>query len=198
MTPPRRVLLTGLTGLLALAAGCTPPPPGYPASLPPDAVQGAGDPTRAAIVTAAGVFGDPASVAGNPVSAARAVAMYEYLAVEIPTGPRWREFSPLVGPELVEGRAELRAALGIAPDAPPQEVIDRLFAASRALQAGDVAAAERILSPPVFVPGGRPLIERLAALPFLPKVSFAANRTQQEMIRVDQQGRFRGGGGMRF
>ena len=84
-----------------LLSGCVAAGPPVPSvTLPPDAVQGAGDPTRAAIIGTAYAFGNPASLAGRPAEAARAVAQYEYLTVEIPTGPRWIGFSPLVGLEL--------------------------------------------------------------------------------------------------
>ncbi|MFC7543777.1 hypothetical protein ACFQU2_36020 [Siccirubricoccus deserti] len=150
----RTVVLASLALAGCVAAGNV-PPGGY-ATLPADAVVGAGDPTRAAIINTAYVFGNPASVAGRPDAAARAVANFEYLAVELPYGPRWRGFSPLVATEFAQGQAELRPAIGIAPNAPAQPVVDALFAASRALQAGDRAAAERILSSPIFPAGARP------------------------------------------
>ena len=52
---------------------CGGPAPPH-ASLPPDAVAGVGDPTRAAIVSTAYAFNVPGSVARRPVDAARAAA----------------------------------------------------------------------------------------------------------------------------
>ncbi len=192
----RRAAWPALLTVLALA-GCAPAgPPGPTATLPPDAVQGAGDPTRAAIIGAAYVFGSPGSVAGRPAEAARAVAQYEYLTVEIPTGPRWIGFSPLAGVQLVKGRDEVRGAIGISPAAPPQAVIDALYTASRALRAGDGPAAERILAAPLFQPGGTAMLQRLAALPLLPQANVATSLTASELDRQDRQdGRGRGGGG---
>src|SRR5690348_9837230 len=69
-----------LAALLPVIA-CAPAPP-Y-ARLPADAVIGAGDPTRAAIIGSASAFGTPASLAGRPDAAARAAAQVEYLATEI-------------------------------------------------------------------------------------------------------------------
>ncbi|RYI94834.1 MAG: hypothetical protein EON47_20395, partial [Acetobacteraceae bacterium] len=141
---------------LLLLAGCvTPdqPPQGY-ATLPNDAVTGAGDPTRAAIIGTAYAFNTPASLAGQPAAAARAVANYEYLATELPYGPRWRGFSGTISPDFATGLAELRPAVGIAPNAPAQPVVQSLYAASRALSAGDQPAAERALSNPAFPNGG--------------------------------------------
>ncbi len=165
------------------------------ASLPPDAVVGAGDPTRVAIVSSAYAFNTPASLARRPAEAARAAAQVEHLASEIPYGPRWVEFSPLVGRELA-ARGELRSALGIAPDAPPQAVVDALFAASRALAAGDGAAAERVLPPPAFR-DGRATLSRLAGLPPLPRTGSATALTDRELLRVDQMNRSDGGDGGR-
>lgn len=183
--------------LLTAAAGCTQPGPqagqGW-TSLPSDAVIGIGDPTRAAIINAAYVFGTPSSVAGRPADAARAVAQLEYLATEIATGPRWREFDPTVALALYQGRQEARATLGIAPQAPPQAVIDALFAASRALRAGDAAAVQRILSPPLF-PDGAQTLQRLASLPLLPTASQATSRTAAELNRMDHMGERGGPGG---
>lgn len=195
---PRRLALAAMACLPPLLAACDPGPPPPTARLPPDAVEGAGDPTRAAIITTANVFAAPGGIAGQPDLAARAAAQLEYLAVEIPTGPRWREFSPNVALELERARPELRAALGIAPAAAPQRVIDSLYAASRALAAGDRAAAERALAPPEFPAGPAATLQRLSALPFLPRANFATALAAREMNRVDSDGGRRGFGGFRF
>lgn len=178
------------TALLAALMGCTHPgPQAGPnwVSLPADATVGAGDPTRAAIINTAYVFGTPSSVAGRPADAARAVAQLEYLATEIPTGPRWREFDPTVALALQQARREERAALAIAPQAPPQAVIEALFAASRALRANDTTAAQRILSPPVF-PDGALTLQHLANLPLLPITNQATSRAAAELDRMDRMG----------
>jgi len=185
------------TAALLLLAGCGPlstPPPGGWASLPPDAVLGAGDPTIAAILNAAAVFGNPKSVAGNPVGAARAVAQYEYLATEIPTGPRWQTFPPIVSVQLAQGRVALRQTLGIAPDAPTQGVIDSMYAAGRALVMGDRAAAVHILSAPFYQPGGEALLAKLAALPLIPQVNIATTQAEAAYLRMMRDGYSRPGG----
>ncbi|MCB4825178.1 hypothetical protein [Roseicella aerolata] len=166
--------------------------------LPPDAVEGAGDPTRAAIITTANVFAAPGSIAGQPALAARAAAQLEYLVVEIPTGPRWRGFSPNVSLALERTRPELRSALGIDPAAPPQAVIDSLYATSRALTADDRAALDRILVPPLYPAGPTVTLQRLSALPFLPQANFATALAAREMNRLDDDGGRRGFGGFRF
>ena len=193
----RRALILGL-GALALA-GCTAPGSGYPppalVSLPADAVVGAGDPTRAAVFNTAFAFGSPASIAGRPEEAAVAAANFEFLAIEIPYGARYRGLNAILQPMLEAGRAELRTVLGVRPDAPPQQVIDALYAASRALRAGDATAADRVLSGPAFSAGGAATLQRLSALPAMPRVATAAVHVQQELMRADQMDRFRGGGG---
>jgi hypothetical protein len=187
-----RGLLVALPLLLGGCAGTAGAP--FPSAvLPADAVEGAGDPTRAAIINTAYAFNAPASLAGRPDEAARAVANYEYLAVEIPTGPRWVGFSPLVGLELRRGLEDVRNAVGIAPGAPPQPVVDALYAASRALRVGDSEAARRVLSPPLFPAGGEATLARLAALPPLPRAGFAASFAAREMNRQDSQDGRRGG-----
>src|SRR5688500_15483814 len=112
----------GAALLVAMLAGCAQPGP-----------QGTGSGAGAG-----------ATRAGRPADAARAVGQLEYLATEMPSGPRWREFDPTVGPALQQARQEERAILGIAPQAPPQAVIDALYGTARALQAGDTVAAQRI------------------------------------------------------
>ena len=183
---------------LPLLAGCTPPqqPPNGWATLPNDAVVGAGDPVRAAMINTAYVFGNPASVAGRPDQAARAVANYAFLTVELPYGPRWRGFNAECRDRAGGfGMREVQAAFGIAPNAPTQAVVDGLYGASRALRAGDTAAAERILSPPVFTLGGAATVQRLSAMPVLPRAAAGANLALQEMDRQDRLGSPRGNDG---
>jgi hypothetical protein len=179
-------------GLLLPILACGPVAPS--ARLPSDAVTGAGDPTRAAIIGSAYAFGAPDSLAGRPDAAARAAAQVEYLATEIPNGPRWVEFSPLVGQELIAAREEMREALGIAPGAPPQAVVDALYGASRALRAGDQASAGSALGAPVSR-DGQATFARLASLPPLPRTRIATSLTNLELNRVDQDGKFSGAGG---
>jgi len=183
----RRTAVLALPLALLACVPAGPAPPG--ASLPPGAVQGAGDPARGAILSTAYVFGTPSSVAGRPDAAATAVAQLEYLAVEIPTGARWAYFSPTVGLALRDARSEARAALGIAPGAPPQAVIDALYASAASLRAGDRAAAARALSPVVAPAGGDAVLARLAALPPLPRAAAATAQAERELIRTDREGR---------
>ncbi|MFC7538900.1 hypothetical protein ACFQU2_04705 [Siccirubricoccus deserti] len=94
---------------------------------------------------------------------------------------------------MVAARDELRLALGVAPDAPPQVVVDALYNASRALRSGDQAAAALALPGPVFRDGPATLA-RLGDLPPLPRTRLATALTNQEFLRVEQDGRINGGG----
>ncbi len=169
--------------VLGLAA-CGPVPPG--ASLPRDAVEGSGDPTRSTILRSAYLFNNTALLAGQPAEAARAVAGMEYLAAEIPAGPRWFEFQPQVTFELQRARAEWRQALGISPEALPQPVVDSLYAVARG------GGAEAL--PQAIYPQPATTLARLTTLPPLPRTALAAAETQQELNRVDFLGRTSPGG----
>ena len=63
--------------------------------------------------------------------------------------------------------------------------MDALYAAARALRAGDAEAARRALSPPLFPAGGEATLARLSALPLLPRAGFAAFIAAREMNRQD-------------
>ena len=198
MTKNKTVRALGLCAVAVLAglAACTPGPNYSPqdwVSLPPDAVVGAGDPTRSAIINTAYAFGTPASLAGRPAEAAVAAAQLDYMASEITFGPRWREFDPTVGLLLQRARQEVRNYVGISQEAAPQAVIDAFYGTSRALRANDTAAAERILAPPV-VPNARQALGHLTAMPLLPTANQATARAAQELDRVGRIGG-RGGGG---
>lgn len=183
-----------LLALLPLLA-CAPRPSTPFAVLPFDAVTGIGDPTRTAIIGSAYAFALRANTAGRPDAAAQAAAQVEYLASEIPTGPRWTEFNPVVGLELLAARAELRAALGIAPEASPQIVVDALYAASRPLATGDALAAAAALPTGAFR-DRQATLRQLASLPPLPRTRVATALTERELLRVDRDGsQYNGGGG---
>ena len=170
--------------LLALAAlaACGPPSPMHMASLPRGFVDGAGDPLRAAVLQAGAAFSNQPALQGNPAAAARAIAEMEFLAVQLPGNPTVPGNTSLLQPQMFIARAEWRGALGIAPEVPPQAVIDPLFAAVRALEAGNRAAASAALVPGVFAPGGEGTLARLAALPPLPRTAHAAASAQQALL----------------
>lgn len=175
--------------IAALAAACAPyREPAPTVSLPRDAVQGAGDPLRSALAMASSAFATPRRLAGQPGVAAHAIASMEFLTVDLPQNPRVRGSVGAVVPQLMQARVEWRSALGIAPDAPPQVVIDQLFAAERALEAGQQAAAVTALSNPIFTQGGAATLAVLSDLPMLRRTNAAAVLVSQQLQSIDGAG----------
>jgi hypothetical protein len=173
--------------MLALGlAGCDslPLPAGFgqveTATLPPDATDGARDPMRQAITETSLAFASQSRLAGRPVLAARAVAEMEFLRVELLTNPRLTSGNATASTVFPAAQREWRGALGIVEAAAPQEVIDRLFGAARALSAGQEGAAAAALSSPIFSLGPTVTLQRLAALPPLP----ISNQAAQEATRT--------------
>ena len=178
-------------GLLALLAGCAMGPMPPFAVLPADAVGGGADPMRAAILTSAYVFNAPG--VSLPPARARAAALVEYMAADYRWNPRWSQYTPIVGGQLDASRAELRRALAIAPDAPPQQVVTGLYGASRAMAAGDAPGARAALLPAVFVAPDVTL-RQLAAPASLPLTRSATSLAERELHRIDTESHYGGGG----
>jgi hypothetical protein len=176
----RRLLLS----LLALLPACSADPSGG------DYLLGIGDPVRGAALNAPRMLGDTARLQGNPAGAARAAVQLEFLAEAFQSDPRWGpEASGQVQHALRLGRAEMRQAIGIAPDAPADPVMGQLREAAEALDSGRRARAEAALSGPAFPAGGAATLVRLARLPGLPRVSEAAAAANAEIRRRDGQPR---------
>ena len=170
------------TALLFPLIACGPVLPG--ASLPLDAVQGGGDPMRAAIYASSYAFNNPGGLA-DPAVAARASAQVEYLAVTVPIDPRY-SFTPTLAGPLAAARDELHAALGVAATAPPQAVVEGLYGASRALSARNPGAAADALSPAVF-PNRQLTLARLSAPGPLPLTAVATAQAEREQLRFEQE-----------
>jgi hypothetical protein len=168
--------------LLALLGGCADPAAEH--------LFGIGDPVRGAALNAPALLGDTSRLAGRPGRAALAAVQIEVLADAFENDPRYRhEVSGAALHTARLGRAEMRRAIGIAPDAPPGPVIAQLREATAALDAGSRARAEAALSGPIFPTGGSATLGRLAALPRLPAVAEAAGQANAEIRRIDRQGR---------
>lgn len=160
--------------LLGIAACADQTPQSPSVRLPNDAIAGAGDPMRSALISASSAFANPNRLAGQPATAARVIAQMEFVAAELPRDPRFTSLSPTVPPQLRAARVEWRSALGIAADAAPQVVVTTLFQAARALDNGVPSAAAASLSTNTFGAGGDATLARLAALPPLPVTNSAA------------------------
>lgn len=168
----RRALLAGLALAGCSAEGLTLP---EAARLPRDSVEGAGDPTSAAVIRTAYVFANQSILNGRPGEAARSIADMEFLAASLPSDPRFQQRDPLLPVRLAQARTEWRQALGIPAGQAAQPLIDRLYAVWRAERAGDMNAAAAVLLPTLIPPGGPAVLARLAALPPLPQTAQAAS-----------------------
>jgi hypothetical protein len=177
MPARRAVLLLPLLLPVLVGACAVQPHPDYGTTLPASAQGGLMDPTRAAILNAAHVFGQPGSVAGNPAAAAEALGQLEYLAAEFATGPlRQAGSDALAGVMLGQGQAEARQAMGLRPDLRAQAAVDAWYGAAAALRAGDATAAEAALRP--VAPDPARTLAQLSALPMLPQAAAATRQAQ--------------------
>src|SRR3954451_19627227 len=129
-----------------LTAGCSGEQPGPPDSavLRPGQFR-SGDPDVNAANLAEQAFADRSRTYGKPADAARAAAAIDYLAGHIPSEARWAGVSRETKDQLLQGRAEVREAIGTAPGATSQAIVDHLTAAADALERGDDPAAMRQL-----------------------------------------------------
>lgn len=177
-----RLRLPVLAGLAALAA-CAQPAQQRAAGpeLPLQPAQSAADPARQAIISTSYVFGDTRRLRGRPADAARAAAQLEWMAATLPQDPRWIGTGPMVGPQLLEARTELRETLGISPAAPPAQVVSSLDQAARALDSGSPPGAATALAP-VAPGGGEAVLARLAAMPQQPRVAAATRSAEEAMF----------------
>lgn len=171
---------------LALAvAACTSLQPS--AELLPDPAYSSIAPDDAALSMVALAFSQPQGSARGAAETAFTIALAERVVVALRTNQRYTGFSPIAQLQYERARAEWRGALGIAPMAPPQAVIDQLFAARRALRASDRSAAAGALSAPAFIEGGETALARLSALPPLPDTARAAALAQQELYDLGRE-----------
>jgi hypothetical protein len=173
-------MIRRLLPLLALLTACNADPSGG------DYILGIGDPVRGAAQNAPRMLGDTSRWAGDPARAARAAVQLEFLDEAFRSNPRYApEASGAVQHSLRLGRAEMRQAVGIAPDAPADAVMAQLREAAAALDAGSRARAEAALTGPMFPAGGSATLARLSRLPRLARVSEAAGAANAEIRRLD-------------
>ncbi|MCU0946497.1 MAG: hypothetical protein MUF65_14185 [Rubritepida sp.] len=151
-----------------------------------DYLGGFGDPVRGASLWGPRNLGDTSRFAGDPAGAAIAAAQLEFLARSFRENPIWAPgTAPGTLTALAAGQREMRAALGIAPAAPPAAVEAQLRAAATALRGGSPARAEAALTGPDFTLGGAETLRRLGSLPRLPAVAWAGGAVADEMSRRD-------------
>lgn len=141
------------------------------------------DPVSTALNGTAFFLADPPSrLAGRPAMAAQVAAQYEFATEEL-RELRFVGISPLAQPLMAQGRVALRRAIGIAPDAPPRQASAQLAALAGALERGDLAAAEALIVPPVFVRPPAEVLATLSAMPDVAEAGRAAGFAQAEVSR---------------
>jgi hypothetical protein len=106
----------------------------------------------------------------RPADMALSVASLDAMAGQFSTSGRWWTLDPIAKMQMLQARERVRAILGISETAPSQEVIDQLVQASKALDAGDQAAALAALSGGAFT---MPATQTLALLTHFPYVAIA-------------------------
>ncbi|MDB5372596.1 MAG: hypothetical protein JWP04_1238 [Belnapia sp.] len=182
------LVTTLLAGLLAMA-GCAQDPSA-------DYLGGFGDPLRGAALYAPQNLGDTSRWAGRPAEAAVAAEQLEFLTDGLPASPIYAtELNPAVVQGLTTARVEMRHYLGIAPDADPQVVIASLRRAAAALRANGQAGgptngralAEAALDGPAFTAGPVGTLQRLAAMPRLPRTAEAAGLVASDFDRLERR-----------
>ena len=186
--PIRRRHLSLAVPMLLAACGPTPVrTTPVNVTLPPGAVQGAGDPLSMAALNAASVFASPTPLSGRPADAAEAIAQMEYIVAVYPSDPRF--FSAPIGlvSTMQRARLEWRGVLAIPATAQAQLVINTLYDAARALRGGRRDAAVLAFSPNLFTLGGEVTMQRLNGLPAMPATNDAAVAAQQVLGQGQQR-----------
>lgn len=151
------------------------------ASAPPGAFGSNGDSDIAAVNLASWAFYSARNLHNRPIEAARAVAAVDYLAGDLSSSGRWYTLSPIVQTEMLQARQQVRATVGIAPDARSQVVVDGLASYAAALAANDGQAATRYLVGPAFTLGPQLTEAKLQDMPFLSQTNIATQRAAAAM-----------------
>jgi hypothetical protein len=118
-----------------------------------------------AIALARWALKDPANTAGNSERAARAIAAEDWLAGQDMLTNQFGNYAPVNEVTWSVFRREVRASIGVLPEAPSQVLIEHLFAAADALKAGQTEAAATQLANPIFTLGPHQTLAALANLP---------------------------------
>ncbi len=151
----------------------------------PQGTYGPGvDVDEGAIYTAEGAFNGDYPKPTDPAKLALALASVEYLGGEYSAGGRWGEINAIVPVKLLQGGAEIRRTLGVAPDATSQQVVDSLLAVYHANgQAAQLAA----LSSPIYTLGAQATLDRLKVLPPLPETQSAVVYASHHLFDSDHR-----------
>lgn len=158
-----RVLAVLASLALAGCAGSISPPPSS-ADMP--FATGLGDPVNS-VQFAAWAFAARSRLAGDPATAARAVAALDSAAGVLSTSPRFIGLDPFAKQGMLQGRVAVRHVLGIAPNAPSQQVVDSMVTVNWALSNNDRAGALKALSLPIYTFGPERTLAILTNMPFV-------------------------------
>jgi len=181
--PMLRKLLFAATCLLpAACAGLQPVVPDT-ARMPPGALGSGFDPDVTAVNLAYWAFASSGRTRGRPIEGARAAASMDYIAGDLYTSPRWANIDAITKEQLLQGRQEVRAALGVVPGTPSQAVVDRLTTAANALAGGNQAFAVAQLGSPVFQEPGEQVLQRLANLPYMQMANVSTTRAANQLFQ---------------
>ena len=108
----------------ACAGGLRPVVPDT-ARLAPGALGSGFDPDVTAVNLARWAFADSGRTRGLPIEGARAAASMDYIAGQLYTSPRWANIDAITKEQLLQGRQEVRAALGVVPGTSHLLVMER-------------------------------------------------------------------------
>lgn len=146
------------------------------------------DPVVTAVTLAASNLAEPgARLGGRPALAAQTVAQYEFATIAL-NEPRFIGVNPMTQPQMARGRVALRKAVGIAPDAPPRQVIDAMTELAGALDRGNLEAAGRVLQGGAFVRPAREVLATLDRMPPVPDAARAIAFADQQLNRASPMG----------
>ena len=166
-----------MAACLSLTACGLQRPPVDTARAPDGAFGSNGDSDVAALNLSSWAFSSARNLRNRPVEAARSVAAVDYMAGQLSTSPRWTAMSPIIQGEMLQARKQVRATVGIAPDAPSQVVVNSLADYAKSLAAtGNQAAAGQYLANPAFTLGPQMTEAKLQDLPFLRETNIATQR----------------------
>lgn len=179
----RKLLLAATCVLPVACAGGVHPVVPDTARLAPGALGSGFDPDVTAVNLAYWAFAASGRTRGRPIEGARAAASMDYIAGELYTSPRWSNIDALTKEQLLQGRQEVRAALGVMPGTSSQAVVDRLTTAANALTAGDTASAVAQLGSPVFQAPGEQVLQRLANLPYMRMANVSTTRAANQLFQ---------------
>lgn len=178
----RKVLLVATCLLPVACAGGLHPVVPDTARMAPGALGSGFDPDVTAVNLAQWAFAVSSRTHGRPIDGARAAASMDYIAGQFYTSPRWANISAITKEQLLQGRREVRAVLGVVPGTSSQAVVDHLTTAGNALAAGDQAAAVALLGSPVFSEPGEQVLQRLGNLPYMQMANVSTMRAANQLF----------------